>query len=207
MKNINAKCKICRREGQRLFLKGERCYTQKCPMVKKKYPSGIHGRRTTRITEYGEELREKQKVKMVYGLREKQFKNYYKKAEKMKGMTTANLSRLLECRLDNVIFRLGFTYSRDQARKFISHGHFLINNRKVNLPSHQVKKGDVIEVKEKSKKNIFFRDIAKKLKSQKTPPWLSLDIKNLKGKVEDSLNEKDIESDINWSKIIEFYSR
>jgi len=207
MKNINAKCKICRREGKKLFLKGERCYTQKCPMVKKKYPSGIHGRKFTRITEYGEELREKQKVKMVYGLREKQFKNYYKKAEKLKGMTTANLFRLLECRLDNVIFRLGFAYSRNQARKFISHGHFLINNKKVNLPSYQVKKGDVIEVKEKSKKNVFFRDIAKKLKSQKTSPWLSLDIKNLKGKVEDSLNEKDIESDINWSKIIEFYSR
>ncbi len=207
MKNIDAKCKICRREGQRLFLKGERCYTQKCPMVKKKYPPGIHGQKTTRITEYGEELREKQKTKRVYGLREKQFKNYYKKAEKLKGMATANLSRLLECRLDNVIFRLGFASSRDQARKLISHGHFLINNRKVNLSSYQVKKGDVIEVKGKSKKNIFFRDIAKKLKSQKTPSWLSLDIKNLKGKIENSPNEKDTEGNINWSKIIEFYSR
>lgn len=207
MKNTNAKCKICRREGQRLFLKGERCYTQKCPMVKKNYPPGIHGQKGARTTEYGEELRGKQKAKRAYGLRERQFKNYYVKAEKKKGPTTTNLIRLLENRLDNIVFRLGFSFSRAQARELVAHGHFLINNKKVNLPSYQMKIGDTIEIKERSKKSIFFQDIAKKLKTKKCPSWLSLDIKSLKGKIESLPNEEEVEAGINWSKIIEFYSK
>ena len=207
-RNLDPKCKQCRREGKKLFLKGEKCLSSKCPLIKRNYPPGLHGvKGKPRLTTYGIQLREKQQAKRMYGLLEKQFRKYYEMAIKKKGETGDNLLRLLELRFDNVVYKLGLVKSRNLARQLISHSHFIINNKKVNIPSYQVKIGDVIKLKEKSLKNSVFEEKVKNLKIEEMPDWLSWDTENLAAKVvKDPVDDK-LRNIINTKIIIEFYSR
>ena len=166
-----AKCRLCRREGGKLFLKGDKCYTGKCPFEKRPTPPGVHGAGRKKVSEYGQQLREKQKVKRIYGVQEGQFRAYYEKADRMKGITGENMLSLLERRLDNVIFRMGIGASRSQARQLVNHGHFLVNGKKVNIPSYIIKVGDVITVKENKTSNKYFESI-KAMKVGVMPKWL-----------------------------------
>lgn len=201
-------CKRCRREGEKLFLKGERCQSPKCPMIKRNYPPGLHGAKgRTRLTAYGRQLREKQKAKRIYGLLEKQFANYYQKAKRQKGNTGETLSQFLEKRLDNAVYRLGFAVSRRLARQLVSHGHFLINQKKVNLPSYQVKTGDLIGLKEKSRSLPFFKNLKETSGRPELPSWLSFDQENLTGKVTSQPLLADLPKNIDLTLIIEYYSR
>jgi len=207
-KNLDPKCKQCRREGEKLMLKGERCNSPKCAMVKKNYPPGVHGPKGRgRQSDYSLQLREKQKAKRLYNLLEKQFKITFNKANKQKGDTGENLLKILETRLDNVVYRLGFADSRSQARQLVSHGHFTVNDKKVNIPSYQVKTGDIIKIKQSSKKNKIFNNLDKKLKKVEIPSWLDFNSKELSGKVLHQPSKDDLEMKINTQMIVEFYSR
>lgn len=178
---IDSVCKLCRRERQKLFLKGQKCYTEKCPVESRNYPPGQHGlNRRAKISEYGIQLREKQKIKRMYGLLETQFRNYFEKANKQKGITGENLIKLLERRLDNVVFRLGFAASRSQARQLIKHRHLMVNDRMVDIPSYLVSQGDILKVKEKSKKLDAIHNSLKRVK-ESTYPWLTVDKASLTG--------------------------
>lgn len=202
-----SQCKICRRIGEKLFLKGERCFTPKCAMIKKPYKPGVHKKTRVLLSEYGRQLNEKQKIRKTYGLLEKQFKNYVKAAIKEKGDSRENLMKKLEKRLDNTVFRLGWAKSRNLARQIVSHGHILVNNRKVNIPSYQVKIGDVIALKEKSKKSSLFENLKISLKKYQTPSWLSLNKEKLEGKVVSQPTIEDLGDLSGIGMIIEYYSR
>ena len=207
-KNLDPKCKQCRREGEKLFLKGDRCSSPKCAMVKKNYPPGIHGaKRRSRQSDYSLQLREKQKAKKLYNLLEKQFKITFNKASQQKGDAGENLLKMLETRLDNIIYRLGFAFSRGQARQLVNHGHFTVNDKKVNIPSYQVKSGDVIKIRLPSQKNKAFNNLSEKLKKVEAPGWLNLNQKELTGKVLHQPSKDDVEMKINTQMIVEFYSR
>ena len=200
-------CRLCRKEGIKLYLKGERCYSDKCALDRRAYPPGQHGQRRIKLTEYGMQLREKQKARRFYGVLEGQFRNYYEKAERQPGIAGENLLQLLEGRLDNVVYRLGFGDSRAQARQLVLHNHFTLNGKKVNIPSLQVKVGDVITLKEKSKKSPVINQLVENL-GQKTPPsWLELDADNLSGKVVTLPKRDEIDLPIKEQLIIELYSR
>ncbi len=200
-------CRICRREGMKLYLKGDRCYSDKCAIERRNYAPGQHGQRRPKFSEYGLQLREKQKTRRVYGVLENQFRTYFVKADRQKGITGENLLRLLETRLDNVVYRLGFAKSRPQARQFVRHNHFTLNGHKANIPSMQVKVGDVIQLKEKSKNSPIFKEIIENL-GQKTPPaWLELDVENLSGKVVALPTREDIDLPVQEHLIVELYSR
>ncbi len=207
-KYLGPKCKLCRRAGEKLMLKGERCNSPKCAMVKRNYPPGFHGPKGRgKISDYGQQLLEKQKAKRIYNLLEKQFKLTFLKAQKMKGNTGDNLLQLLEMRLDNVIYRLGLAVSRSQARQLVNHGLFAVNNQGVNIPSYVLKEGDIIEVK-KNKKNVkIFKNIENKIKLENIPGWLNFDIKKLSAKVLHKPSRNDIKEKINTQMIVEFYSR
>ena len=180
-RHTDSVCKLCRRERQKLFLKGQKCYTEKCPIESRNYAPGQHGlSRRTKISEYGIQLREKQKIKRMYGLLETQFRNYFEKANKQKGITGENLIKILERRLDNVVFRLGFAGSRSQARQLIKHRHFLVNDKLVDIPSFLVSQGDLVKVKEKSKKLDAIHNSLKRVK-ESAYPWLSVDKATLTG--------------------------
>ncbi|WP_353893458.1 30S ribosomal protein S4 [Proteinivorax hydrogeniformans] len=200
-------CRLCRREGTKLFLKGERCYTPKCAVDRRAYAPGQHGQSRKKVSEYGLQLREKQKVRRVYGVLEKQFRNYFKEANRLPGVTGDNLLQLLEQRLDNVVFRLGFAASRVEARQLVNHGHFLVNGKKVNIPSYQVQSGDVIEVKEKSKNSPRFKEIKEIAATQNTVAWLERDVESLSGKVVAAPKREDIDMPIEEHLIVELYSR
>jgi len=202
-------CTKCRREGEKLFIKGEKCSSPKCPLTRKSYGPGQHGSTFTRrrVSEYGEQLREKQKVKRIYNVREKQFRNYFKKAAKSGGIRGEMLLRLLEKRLNNVIFRLGFTDSRSAARQMVSHDHITVNDKKVNISSFQVKINDVIALSPKFKKNDNVKIISERLQLYKTPSWLKLDAKKIEGKVVSEPKREEMDANINESLIVEFYSR
>ncbi|MFP4212611.1 MAG: 30S ribosomal protein S4 [Desulfohalobiaceae bacterium] len=202
-----AKCKLCRREGTKIFLKGDRCYTDKCPFERRPYPPGQHGRRRKKSTDYGTQLREKQKVRRMYGLMEKQFHNSFKKAEARKGVTGTNLLQYLELRLDNVVYRMGFANSRDQARQLVRHGHFLLNGTKVDIPSMSLKQGDVLQVQEKSKKVGIIQEAQEILARRGSPQWLEIDSENFKGTVQALPQREDITFPINEHLIIELYSK
>lgn len=205
-----AVCRLCRREGMKLYLKGDRCYSGKCSFeTKKGHVPGQHGPSQMRkkVSEYGIQLREKQKVRRIYGIQEKQFRIYFEKAERQKGVTGENLLSLLECRLDNVIFRLGMASSRIDARQLVRHGHFLINGKKVNIPSYLVKIGDVITVRENSVKSPKFVEMAAALVHRTAPKWLEVDKDNLSGKVLAKPERDDIDLPINEQLIVELYSR
>ena len=203
------KCRLCRREGMKLFLKGERCYTDKCPFERRSYPPGQHGPQQlrTKLSDYGIRLREKQKVKRIYGISEKQMRRYYEMATKMPGQAGHNLLQLLERRLDNVVYRLGFAVSRAQARQYVNHGFFKVNGRNVDIPSYLVKPGDIIELKEKYRNNPQIIESLETVVRKGIPSWLELDAENFKGIVKNLPTREDITIPIQESYIIEFYSR
>lgn len=200
-------CRLCRREGMKLFLKGDRCYTGKCAIDRRPYAPGQHGQnRGKKPTEYSLQLREKQKVRRIYGVPEKQFRNYYDKANRQKGMTGENLLRLLERRLDNVVFQLGFATSRPEARQLVRHGHFTVNGRRVDIPSFLVRVGDVVAVKESSKSSPRMKEILANL--DRTPPkWMSLDANAATGTIVALPDREDIQLPIQEHLIVEKYSR
>ncbi len=207
---VRQTCKLCRREGKKLFLKGERCNTTKCALIKRNYAPGAHGPKqgiSRRMSVFGRQLREKQSAKRIYNIKEKNLVRYFKKASAKVGNTEDNLYRLLETRLDNVVFRLGFAKSRRQARQYVSHGHMQINDKKVDIPSYAVRINDEITIKPKSKEMVIFKNLAEKLKDQEVPDWLFLDPKQLSGKVVGlpQLGKAALEFDM--KQIIEFYSR
>ena len=207
---INSKCKICRRLGVKLFLKGERCLSSKCPMVKRPYPPGKKGkRRPSSLSEYGKELREKQKLKNWYNLKERQFQKYVKEALEKRGVEDAAtlLIKTLESRLDNVVFRLGFASSRQKAKLLISHRHFLVNDKIINIPSYLVKKGDKIKIRPSSSKKTVFQNLPTILKKYETPAWLELNIEKLEGKVIGRPSLEEVAPPVEISSIFEYYSR
>lgn len=204
-----AVCRLCRREGMKLYLKGDRCYSGKCSFTQKTYAPGQHGKNQTRkkVSEYGTQLREKQKVRRIYGIQEKQFSNYFAKAERQKGVTGENLLRLLERRLDNTVYRLGFATSRVDARQLVRHGHFTVNGRKTNIPSFLVKVGDLIAVRESSKSSPKLESIAAAIGGKTAPKWLEVDKEALSGNVIALPDREDIDLPINEQLIVELYSR
>ncbi|OGD23888.1 30S ribosomal protein S4 [Candidatus Azambacteria bacterium RBG_16_47_10] len=207
---IDAKCSKCRRAGEKLFLKGERCFGPKCSIAKDAGAPGMHGakkRRGRGGSEYGTQLREKQKVKQSYGIRERQFRKYFDAASKSRGRTSGILTQLLETRLDNVVFRLGFAGSRSQARQMVGHGHFAVNGRRVDIPSYQVKTGDIITIREGSAGKKIFNDLRTVIKKYDAPEWLAIDKEALKGEVKRTPTEEESEMPFNLQLIIEFYSR
>lgn len=207
--NQRAKCRLCRRAGEKLFLKGDRCLSPKCAMIKRNYPPGIHGTKGAKsLTEYGKQLNQKQKVRRMYGITEKQFRKHLAEAVKQKGVAGDNLIARLETRLDNVVYRLGLASSRANARNLVNHGHFKVNGRSLDIPSAYVKVGDEIEVKEtKQEKKYFLNRQTLMKKSLNIPGWLSFDPKTMKGKVLAIPNRKDIDVSIDIQEVVEFYSR
>jgi small subunit ribosomal protein S4 len=204
----DANCKLCRREGQKLFLKGTKCYSPKCAFEKRGYAPGQHGRtKRFKQSEYGMQLREKQKVRRIYGILEKQFRRYFKIADRKKGITGENLLRLLEQRLDNVVFRMGFAPSRKAARQLVRHRHFMINGHVVDIPSCHVSAGDEVQVREKSKKLDIIHSSMRRVKEGKLLPWLSLDKAKMSGTLLESPTRADIPITVNESLIVELYSK
>lgn len=200
-------CRLCRREGAKLYLKGDRCYTEKCAFERRAFAPGQHGQRRKKVSEYGLQLREKQKARRIYGVLEKQFRTYFEKADRQPGVTGENLLRLLERRLDNVVYRLGFASSRAEARQLVKHNHFTLNGHKANIPSMLVKVGDVIAIKEKSLNSPKFKEI-KEIIAQKTPPaWLGLIPEQLTGNVVSLPTKELIDVPIEEHLIVELYSR
>ncbi len=205
---IDASCKLCRRERQKLFLKGTKCYTEKCPVDKRNYPPGQHGQnRRIKISEYGQQLREKQKVRRIYGVLERQFRNYYERALKQTGRTGDTLVKLLECRLDNVVYRMGFAPSRKAARQLVVHGHFLVNNEAVDVPSFLLQSGDVVQVREKSKKLQMIHASIKRVRDTAMLSWLSLDKATLTGTFLQVPERPDVPLNANEQLIVELYSK
>ena len=204
-KYINADCRLCRREGQKLFLKGERCYSGKCAIEKRNYAPGQHGQSRKKTSDYGLQLREKQKAKRFYGMQEKQFRNLFDKAARKQGKTGENLLILLETRLDNAVYRLGFASSRKEARQLVVHGHFTVNGKKATAPSMQLKAGDVIKVKEKSTSSPKFKEI--KEMSITVPSWMAVDVEKLEGKVVAMPTREDIDTPVAEHLIVELYSK
>ena len=204
-KYTNADCKLCRREGAKLFLKGERCTSKKCAMEKRPVAPGMHGVTRKKASEYNIQLREKQKVKRAYGLLEKQFREYYEEAERMRGVTGESMLTLIEKRLDNVVYRMGIGSSRAQSRQIVNHGHITVNGKDVDIPSYEVKTGDVIAVKESKKDNALFKE----LRGAKIvmPRWVEFDTESFTGKIIDNPKREDIDLNINEQLIIELYSK
>ncbi len=206
-RHIDPVCKLCRREGEKLFLKGDRCFSPKCAMERRPHPPGPARRFRAKESDYGNQLREKQKVRRIYGVFEKQFRRYFKRAQQMKGVTGTNLLVILESRLDNVVYRLGFADSRAQARQLVRHGHIAVNGRKTDIPSFLVKPGDEIVVRDKSKGNAYFKERAQTITDSKVPGWLKLDTSNLSGSVIAEPTREDIDFTLNEQLIVEYYSR
>ncbi|WP_353116282.1 30S ribosomal protein S4 [Nitratidesulfovibrio sp.] len=203
----DAKCRMCRREGTKLFLKGDRCYTDKCAYDRRPYAPGQHGRARKKVSDYAVQLREKQKVRRVYGVLERQFRGYFHKADMAKGVTGANLLAILERRFDNVIYRLGFANSRQQARQLVRHGIFTLNGRKANIPSLQVRVGDIIEVPEANRKIPVIAEAQEVIARRGCPSWLEADGPNFKGMVKALPQREDIQFPINEHLIVELYSK
>ncbi len=204
-RDLGPKCRVCRREGMKLFLKGERCLTEKCAIERRSYPPGEHGRGRIKQSEYLLQLREKQKARRYYGLLEQQFRNYYEKASKMTGITGEVLLRMLETRLDNVVYRLGFAASRSQARQLVRHGHFHVNGRRVNIPSYQVKPDSIVSMRPGSPGEQVIRDATDLTAS--VAPWLQADHDNLTGKVLRWPERQEIDTPVQEQLIVELYSK
>ena len=202
-----AVCRLCRREGKQLFLKGERCYTDKCGVKKRAYAPGQHGQGRKKLSEYGLQLREKQKARRYYGVLESQFAKYFEMASKRKGITGENLLAILESRLDNVVYRLGFAMSRPEARQMVTHGHFTVNGKKVNIPSYLISVGDVVAICEKSKGGEKFKEVLEKTETRIVPKWLDLDRNALSGKVIALAQRDDIDLELAEHLIVELYSK
>ena len=210
-KYIGPVCKLGRREGEKLFLKGQRCYGAKCAFERRDFPPGEHGRelqfRRRRESDYKRQLREKQKTRRIYNVSERQFRRYYRAALQKRGLTGENLLKMLERRLDNVVYRLGFAESRAHARQLVTHGHFNVNNRRTDVPSMLVRPGDVISVREGSRKRPYFKDLAAVAETRTVPGWLERDLANLSGRVLQEPDRRDVDATLNEQLIVEFYSR
>ena len=207
-RNLDAKCRQCRREGEKLFLKGEKCFTDKCAIERRSYAPGQHGQKSgQRLSDYGKQLREKQKTRRIYGLLERQFRKTYAEAARSKGVTGERLLQLLEARLDNVAYRMGFGASRTEARQVVRHNAILVNGKRVNIPSYQVRPGDVIEVAGKAKAQLRIKASAEAAESRGIPEWLEVDAKALKGTFKNLPARTDLPSTVNESMIIELYSK
>ncbi|MEJ2208686.1 MAG: 30S ribosomal protein S4 [Anaerolineae bacterium] len=206
----DAVCKLCRREGEKLFLKGERCLSPKCAIERRNFPPGEHGRQAQyqrKVSDYGLQLRAKQKARRVYGVMERQFRRYFGEAERQRGLTGTNLLILLESRLDNVVYRLGFGASRPQARQWVRHGHIEVNGRRVNIPSYLVEPGDVVAVRAKSRQSPAFRELAQDLEHRAAPNWLSRDDELMTGRVLALPDRQDLDVTLDEQLIVEYYSR
>ena len=200
-------CKLCRREGEKLFLKGQRCNSPKCSFERRGYPPGQHGQKLPKVKDYGRQLREKQKAKRIYGLLEKQFKNYYVEAEHQTGVSGDNLMVRLERRLDNVAYRLGFANSRAQARQLVRHNHFLVNGKRVNIPSYLVKVGDVIQTQEKSRELAIVQEALERSQHRGAPDWLELNTDKQEGVVRALPNGEQVAANVQTQLIVELYSK
>jgi small subunit ribosomal protein S4 len=200
-------CRLCRREGAKLFLKGTRCYTKKCAFERRPSPPGQHAVRRRKVGDYGLQLREKQKVRRVYGVLERQFRNYFLQADTHTGVTGEQLLRTLELRLDNVVYRLGFASSRAQARQLVNHGHFAVNGRATNIPSYQLRPGDRVEVRETSRARAPFKVVKETIRSHQPPEWLGLDAANLAGTITEPPRRDQMPLDLNEQLVVEYYSR
>lgn len=206
----DAVCKLCRREGMKLFLKGERCLSPKCAIERRNNPPGMHGKKAAfrrKQSDYGMQLREKQKARRVYGVMEQQFRRYFKEASRRKGMTGTQLLAILESRLDNVVYRLGFADSRAQARQLVRHGHFTLNGRKTDIPSAIVQQGDVVAVHDRSRSLTYFKDRSQIMQGARVPQWLNLELVSLSGSMVNVPAREDVEIPLNEQLIVEFYSR
>ncbi|MGO1469930.1 MAG: 30S ribosomal protein S4 [Tissierella sp.] len=199
-------CRLCRREGLKLYLKGDKCFTDKCPVSKRNFPPGQHGQSRKKVTEYGMQLREKQKVKRFYGISESQMAKYFNMADTSQGITGENLLHLLETRLDNAVYRLGFASSRAEARQLVTHGHFTVNGNNTDIPSHHVTEGDIIAVKEKSKSSEKIKDIIENHNGTQVP-WVDVDLENLKGNIVAEPTRDDIDIPVEEHLIVELYSK
>lgn len=204
---IGALCRLCRREGEKLFLKGERCYTEKCAVERRKYPPGQHGQGYRKLSDYGVQLREKQKVRKMYGILERQFRRYFYEAEKKKGITGEVLLQLIESRLDTIVFRMGFAPNRRRARQLIRHGHIFVNGREVNLPSYTIKEGGIIEIKESSRDMPEIVDSIAKSEHRGFPSWVEVDGANFRGKVLHIPSRDEIQLPVQEQLIVELYSK
>jgi small subunit ribosomal protein S4 len=204
---IGSVCRLCRREGIKLYLKGQRCFTDKCAIERRSYAPGQHGQGRPRLSEYNLQLREKQKLKRIYGLMERQFRSYFVRAAKKKGITGEYLLQLLERRMDNVVYRLGFAASRKEARQLTTHGHFLLNGRKVNIPSCLLKEGDIVVVKEKSRGLVGIQSALAAVEARGLPGWLELEKASFQGKVRALPTKEDAALPVNEQMVVELYSR
>jgi small subunit ribosomal protein S4 len=207
-RNLDPKCRQCRREGEKLFLKGEKCFTDKCAIEKRNFPPGQHGqRRNQRLSDYGVQLREKQKLRRIYGILEGQFRGYYADADRQKGITGENLLQLLECRLDNVAYRMGFGASRTEARQIVRHNSILVNGKRVNIPSYQVRPGDEVQVADAFKQQLRIKGALEAAEQRGFPEWISVDVKAFKGTFKAKPQRDELPSTINESLVVELYSK
>ncbi|CEN55318.1 MAG: 30S ribosomal protein S4 [Burkholderiaceae bacterium] len=207
-RNLDPKCRQCRREGEKLFLKGEKCFTDKCAIEKRNFPPGQHGqRRNQRLSDYGVQLREKQKLRRIYGVLEKQFRKYYAEADRLKGITGENLLQLLECRLDNVTYRMGIGASRTEARQIVRHNSILVNGKRVNIPSYQVKPGDTVQVAPASINQLRIKGALAAAELRGFPQWIEVDVKALKGTFKAKPQRDELPATINESLVVELYSK
>ena len=207
-RNLDPKCRQCRREGEKLFLKGEKCFTDKCAIDKRNYPPGQHGqRRASRLSDYGVQLREKQKLRRIYGILEKQFRGYYAEADRRKGITGENLLQLLECRLDNIAYKMGMGASRTEARQIVKHNSILVNGKRVNIPSYQVKPGDEVSIDGHSKDQLRIKAALEAAEERGFPEWLEVDTKAFKGIFKNKPERDDLPATINESLVVELYSK
>jgi len=204
---IGPVCRLCRREGGKLYLKGEKCFTERCPVEKRAYPPGQHGQRRTRVSDYGLQLREKQKLRRIYGLLEKQFSDYYKEADRRKGSTGEILLQLLEGRLDNVVYRMGFGVSRNEARQLVRHNAVQVNGRRVNIPSYQVRPNDVIELTEQAKAQLRVKAALEAAGQRGFPDWIEMDVKAMKGTFKAIPERAELPPEINESLVVALYSK
>ncbi len=203
----DSKCRQCRREGGKLFLKGEKCFTEKCPVEKRAYPPGQHGQRRGRASDYGAQLREKQKLRRIYGVLERQFANYYAESDRRRGSTGENLLSLLECRLDNVVYRMGFGVSRTEARQLVRHNAILVNSKRTNIPSYQVRANDVIEVVSSSQSQLRIKAALEAAEQRGFPEWVEVDSKAMKGTFKTVPERNELPADINEHLVVALYSK
>jgi small subunit ribosomal protein S4 len=209
-RNVGPVCRLCRREGMKLYLKGERCFTPKCSVEKRSYAPGMHGKKGTfkrKVSDYSMQLREKQKTRRIYGVQERQFRRYFQTAQHSKGMTGPALLSLLETRLDNVVFRMGLADSRAQARQLVRHGHTSLNGHKHNIPSYLMQLGDVVEVRERSRQNAYFKDRAERMGDRAVPQWLEVDFAHMRARLLAAPDRQTVDVPLNEQLIVEFYSR
>lgn len=206
-RNLDPKCRQCRREGEKLFLKGEKCFTDKCAIERRNFAPGQHGQKKSRLSDYGVQLREKQKIRRIYGILERQFRNIYQLADKKRGVTGENLLQILESRLDTVVYNMGFGASRSEARQIVRHNAILVNGQRVNIPSYHVKPGDVIEIAEAAKSHLRIKAALEAAEKQSFPSWIEMDVKSMKGIFKSNPDRTDLPATINESLVVELYSK